>query len=102
MRLPEGATVEVEELVRDGSLYRLLIDKFDMVPTEGLESVSAIAATAEDGALLGVKSGSPLLLCERVNLVRTARTDRILRNEVPAVLSLQDPDQKVEFGLRVV
>jgi GntR family transcriptional regulator len=68
LRLPVGATLEQKELERSGSLYRLLIDKFASVPTEGLESVSAVAATADDTALLGVEPGSPLLLCERVIL----------------------------------
>ncbi len=68
LRLPAGATLEQRELERSGSLYRLLIDKFGSVPTEGLESVSAVAATADDAVLLGVAAGTPLLLCERVTL----------------------------------
>jgi GntR family transcriptional regulator len=68
LRLPAGATLEQKELERSGSLYRLLIDKFGSVPTEGLESVSAVAATADDAVLLGVAAGTPLLLCERVTL----------------------------------
>jgi GntR family transcriptional regulator len=68
LRLPFGATLSRKELERTGSLYRLLIDKFATVPTEGLESVSAVAATADDAALLRVEAGTPLLLCERVTL----------------------------------
>jgi GntR family transcriptional regulator len=68
LRLPVGATLEQKELERSGSLYRLLIEKFASVPTEGLESVSAVAATVDDAALLGVAAGIPLLLCERVTL----------------------------------
>jgi GntR family transcriptional regulator len=68
LRLPAGATLTVQELARSGSLYRLLLDKFASVPTEGLENVSAVAAGADDAALLGVATGSPLLRCERVVL----------------------------------
>jgi GntR family transcriptional regulator len=68
LRLPFDAVLEYKELERSGSLYRLLIEKFAIVPTEGLESVSAVAATVDDAALLGVAAGTPLLLCERVTL----------------------------------
>jgi GntR family transcriptional regulator len=68
LRLPFDAVLEYKELERSGSLYRLLIEKFAIVPTEGLESVSAVAATADDAALLGVAAGTPLLQCERVTL----------------------------------
>lgn len=68
LRLPLGAVLEHKELERSGSLYRLLIERFATVPTEALESVSAVAATADDAALLHVATGSPLLFCERVTL----------------------------------
>lgn len=68
LRLPAGALLEQKELEQSGSLYRLLIDKFGIKPTESLESVGAVAALAEDAQLLGVAAGTPLLLCERVML----------------------------------
>lgn len=68
LRLPPGARLERRELEQGGSLYRILIDKFGIRPSESLESVGAIAAGADDAALLGVAPGTPLLLCERVML----------------------------------
>ena len=68
LRLPDGAQLERKELEQVGSLYRILIDKFGIKPSESLESVGAVAAQAEDAALLGVAVGAPLLVCERVML----------------------------------
>ncbi|MGV7210799.1 GntR family transcriptional regulator [Oxalobacteraceae bacterium A2-2] len=68
LRLPDGARLDQQELERSGSLYRILIDKFGIKPSESLESVGAVAARAEDADLLGVAVGTPLLLCERVML----------------------------------
>jgi GntR family transcriptional regulator len=68
LRLPAGALLTQKELEKSGSLYRILIDKFGIQPTESLESVGAISASAGDAALLGVAAGVPLLLCERVML----------------------------------
>ena len=68
LHLPQGARLERKELERAGSLYRLLIDKFSIEPSESLESVGAIAASADDALLLGVGPGTPLLVCERVML----------------------------------
>ncbi|USX25243.1 GntR family transcriptional regulator [Oxalobacteraceae bacterium OTU3CINTB1] len=68
LRLPAGARLEQKELEQVGSLYRILIDKFGIKPSESLESVGAVAAHADDAALLGVQAGTPLLLCERVML----------------------------------
>jgi GntR family transcriptional regulator len=68
LRLPGGAVLEQKELEQNGSLYRLLIDKFGIKPSESLESVGAVAALPADAELLGVAAGTPLLLCERVML----------------------------------
>jgi len=68
LRLPPGAKLERRDLERTGSLYRLLIENFGIVPSESLESLGAIAAVAEDEELLGVQIGTPLLMCERVML----------------------------------
>ena len=68
LKLPPGAKLERKELERSGSLYRILIDKFGIEPSESLESVGAIAAAAEDAPLLDVTEGTPLLVCERIML----------------------------------
>ncbi|MFZ6773909.1 GntR family transcriptional regulator [Undibacterium sp. SXout7W] len=68
LKLPPGAKLERKELERAGSLYRILIDKFGIDPSESLESVGAVAAVADDVTLLDVSLGTPLLVCERVML----------------------------------
>ena len=61
-------TITEDDLVRAGSLYALLGERFDLHAAEGLESVGSIAANAEDAALLDILPGAPLLLCERITL----------------------------------
>lgn len=68
LRLPPGAHIERKELEQSGSLYRLLIEKFNIEPSESLESVGAIAAGDDETALLDVPKGTPLLVCERIML----------------------------------
>lgn len=68
LHLPDGAAITRRTLEAKGSLYRLLIEDIGVRPSECLESLSAVAAGAEDSALLGVAAGSPLLACERVTL----------------------------------
>lgn len=66
--LPPGGSIGRRELEASGSLYRLLVDKFRIEPSESLESVGAIAAGDDEAALLDVTKGTPLLVCERVML----------------------------------
>jgi GntR family transcriptional regulator len=66
--LPPGGSIARRELEASGSLYRLLVDKFRIEPSESLESVGAIAAGEDEAELLDVARGTPLLVCERVML----------------------------------
>lgn len=68
LALPPGGAFTAEDLVKVGSLYTLLGNRFGLNAAEGLESLSSVAANAEDAAQLGVTIGAPLLLCERVTL----------------------------------
>jgi len=68
LRLPPGARLERRVLEARGSLYRLLIEDFDLRPSECLESLSAVSAGPEESALLNVPVASPLLACERITL----------------------------------
>lgn len=68
LRLPPGETLTRKELERSGSLYRLLVDKLGIEPSESLESIGALAATREDVELLGIAAGTPILVCERIML----------------------------------
>jgi len=68
LRLPPGARLERRVLEARGSLYRLLIDDFDLRPSECLESLSAVSAEPGESLLLNVAVTSPLLACERITL----------------------------------
>lgn len=68
LALPAPARVTRQEVEHYGSLYRLIAEKFGVIPAEGLESIGATSAGEEDAALLGVGVGTPLLICERITL----------------------------------
>jgi GntR family transcriptional regulator len=68
LRLPPGQRLPREELERSGSLYRLLVDKLGIEPSESLESIGAVAAGQEEVELLGIAPGTPILVCERIML----------------------------------
>lgn len=68
LRLPPGARIDRHALETKGSLHRLLIDDFDLRPSECLESLGAVGAAADEARLLNVAVGSPLLACERIIL----------------------------------
>jgi DNA-binding GntR family transcriptional regulator len=62
---PGGQTITQEELEKSGSIYRILQEKFHLIPTEADETLEVTQATAQEAVLLQVPSGSPLLLSER-------------------------------------
>jgi GntR family transcriptional regulator len=63
--LPEGQTITREELEEYGSIYRILQEKFHLIPTEADETLEVTLATPREAALLQIEAGSPLLLSER-------------------------------------
>jgi GntR family transcriptional regulator len=63
--LPEGQTVTMEDLDEYGSMYRMLQEKFHLIPTEADETLEVALATPREASLLLIKPGSPLLLSER-------------------------------------
>ena len=63
--LPEGQTVSREELEEYGSIYRMLQEKFHLIPTEADETLEVALATRREASLLQIKTGSPLLVSER-------------------------------------
>ncbi len=63
--LPEGQTIEREELDEFGSIYRILQEKLHLIPTEADETLEVTLATPREASLLQIKPGSPLLLSER-------------------------------------
>lgn len=65
LRLPGGQTITREEIEQHGSIYKILQEKFGLFPTEADETLEVTLATPEEGMLLQVPEGSPLLLNER-------------------------------------
>ena len=63
--LPEDQTITREELEQYGSIYKMLQEKFHLIPTEADETLEVTLATPREAALLQIPPGSPLLLSER-------------------------------------
>ncbi len=63
--LPEGQSITREELEASGSTYKILQEKFHLIPTEADETLEVSLATPREARLLQVKPRSPLLLSER-------------------------------------
>jgi GntR family transcriptional regulator len=63
--LPEGQTITRAELEEYGSIYKMLQEKFHLIPTEADETLEVTLATPREAALLQIPPGSPLLLSER-------------------------------------
>jgi GntR family transcriptional regulator len=55
-----------EEMESAGSLYRILQEKYGIIPTEADETLEVTLATPEEARLLQIESGAPLLLNERL------------------------------------
>ncbi len=71
--LPEGQTITREELEEYGSIYKMLQEKFHLIPTEADETLEVTLATPREAALLEIPAGSPLLLSERTTYSQTRR-----------------------------
>jgi GntR family transcriptional regulator len=71
--LPEGQTFSREEVEVSGSIYRMLQEKFHLIPTEADETLEVSLATPREAGLLGIKPGSPLLLSERTTYSQNRR-----------------------------
>lgn len=63
--LPEGQTITRQELEEYGSIYKMLQEKFHLIPTEADETLEVTVATPREATLLQIPPGSPLLLSER-------------------------------------
>jgi len=66
VKLAENQTITLTDLQATGSLYRVLQEKFGIIPTEADETLEVTLATPEEAALLQIKPGAPLLLNERL------------------------------------
>jgi GntR family transcriptional regulator len=63
--LPRGEAITRQDLERVGSVYRILQERFHLIPTEADETLEVTVATSAEASLLQVRRGSPLLLSER-------------------------------------
>jgi GntR family transcriptional regulator len=66
LALPKGQTITREEMEVAGSLYRILQEKFGIIPSEADETLEVALATPEEASLLYIEPGAPLLLNERL------------------------------------
>jgi len=66
VKLAENQVVTREELEATGSLYHILQDKYNIIPTEADETLEVTLATPYEAGLLQIKSGAALLLNERL------------------------------------
>ncbi len=71
LALDRSKEITREELESSGSLYRLLAEKFGIIPSEADETLEVALATPEEASLLTIEPGSPLLLNERVLFSQT-------------------------------
>jgi GntR family transcriptional regulator len=66
--LPRGEKLQRSDLENSQSLYKLLSERFGFEPAEAVENLHASVADADEAQLLGVRTGEPLLICERITL----------------------------------
>jgi GntR family transcriptional regulator len=63
--LPDDQTITLEDLEGYGSIYKILQEKFHLLPTEADEILEVALATPREASLLQIEPGSPLLVSER-------------------------------------
>lgn len=66
LALAPEQTITMAEIQASGSLYRILQEKFNIIPSEADETLEVTLATPEEAVLLEIPEGAPLLLSERV------------------------------------
>jgi len=64
----------------DGSLYQLLVERFDARPCRAIEKLEPVRADGKAAHLLGVSRGAPLLLVERVAFDEAGRPVELARD----------------------
>ncbi|PKO05136.1 MAG: hypothetical protein CVU41_13320 [Chloroflexi bacterium HGW-Chloroflexi-3] len=64
--LGDDQQIDEDDLTHYGSLYRVLEEKLNIIPTEADETLEVTLATPEEATLLQVKAGAPLLLNKRL------------------------------------
>jgi len=71
--------IDRQELAGRGSLYTILREQHRIVFTEADETIEAVAATAAEARLLGIRRGAPLLRTERLSYDQRRRPVELSR-----------------------
>jgi GntR family transcriptional regulator len=71
--LPPGEIIDRNELEQAGSLYSILREKYNIIPTEAEEALEATLSSSKEAALLQTTAGSPLLLNTRTMFAQNHR-----------------------------
>ena len=71
LALDKSKTITRDDLESAGSLYRILAEKYGIIPSEADETLEVTLATPEEASLLTIEPGSPLLLNKRVLFSQT-------------------------------
>lgn len=71
--LEPGQTITRADMEEAGSLYKLLQEKFHIIPSEADETLEVTVATKAEAELLQITEGAPLLLSERVLFAQNRR-----------------------------
>ncbi len=66
LALTPEQSINREDIQASGSLYRILQEKYNIIPSEADETLEVTLATVEEAELLQIMEGAPLLLSERV------------------------------------
>jgi GntR family transcriptional regulator len=66
LALAPEQTITQADMEAGGSLYRILQEKFNIIPSEADETLEVTLATPDEAELLKIVEGAPLLLSERV------------------------------------
>jgi GntR family transcriptional regulator len=73
VKLSLEQTISLEELQNSGSLYILLREKFNIIPSEADETLEVTLATPQEAELLHIQPNAPLLLNERLTYNQNRR-----------------------------
>lgn len=60
-----GRRLDVDRLIQDGSLYRILKDDLGILLTEATEIIRAEGATADEASALSIRRGTPVIVMYR-------------------------------------
>jgi GntR family transcriptional regulator len=71
--LSDDQVITREDLEEDGSIYRILQEKFHLIPTEADEILEVALANPREASLLQIEPGSPLLVSERTTYSQNRR-----------------------------